>query len=184
MGRRQGWRRRYILQLTRYIYSKEDMISKRQERELFSSAENREMHSACVRHETALLYIRLVYNYFRCQSFTCCLLEPCHVAARQAAASRPWKRRALMPEGSKAVESAALEAARSSSRGSGQAPRGPASRPESTELARAARRALRGRRSRARHCQHVALTMRFMLASSSPSDGLKRCALWYTMMAG
>ena len=150
MGRRQGWRRRYILQLTRYIYSKEDMISKRQERELFSSAENREMHSACVRHETALLYIRLVYNYFRCQSFTCCLLEPCHVAARQAAASRPWKRRALMPgEGSKAVRSAALEAARSRIRGSGWAPRGPASRPGSAELSRAARHALRRRRSRA-----------------------------------
>ena len=50
--------------------------------------------------------------------------------------------------GQEAVKWAALEAASSSTRGSGWAPSGPA-RPESAELPRAARRALRRHRSRA-----------------------------------
>eukprot|EP00964_Phaeocystis_antarctica_P147291 scaffold113826_cov55-Phaeocystis_antarctica.AAC.2 len=53
------------------------------------------------------------------------------------------------PGCSKAVESAAMETASSSTRGSGWAPGGPASRPGSAELPRAARRALRRHRSRA-----------------------------------
>eukprot|EP00964_Phaeocystis_antarctica_P096518 scaffold62814_cov35-Phaeocystis_antarctica.AAC.2 len=54
------------------------------------------------------------------------------------------------PEWSKAVESAALEAASSSTQGSGWAPRGPTPRPGCLEPPGAGRCALRRRRSRAR----------------------------------
>ena len=69
---------------------------------------------------------------------------PPHMAARsQDGVERP------VPEWAKAVKSAALEAAGSSSRGSGWALSGPASSPGSAELPRAAGNGPRRRRSRA-----------------------------------
>eukprot|EP00964_Phaeocystis_antarctica_P083878 scaffold52809_cov42-Phaeocystis_antarctica.AAC.1 len=80
-----------------------------------------------------------------------------------------------VPARSKAVESAALEAANSSTRGSGWAPSGPASLPGSAEPARAARRALRRHRVQAGALQR-GNTLAMRVCSSFVSTSTK--ATW------
>jgi hypothetical protein len=84
----------------------------------------------------------------------------------------------VVPGGSKAVESAGLEAASSSTRGSGWAPSGLASSPGSAELPRAAGRALRRRRSRAGAppCPGGTLTMRRYASSCSRTESWPACS--------